>query len=341
MIRSNTCIACVFCLCLTGGSSLRAQESKAPNQRVNEEEVIRIETNLVSIPVSVRDRKGRFITDLRREDFQIFENGARQEIAHFAPIEQPFSVMLLIDTSGSTQLRLKDIQDSAIAFVEQLRPDDRVLPISFNNELVALAPNLTSDRDTLRRAIRNTYTGLQTNPALKKIRIKDQTYTVLYAATRLYDAVHLASELFSPLPGRKAIILFTDGFDTGSQVATLKSTLREAEERDSVVYVVQYCNRCEAVMAYTPTWTVNNYLEGLANRTGGRFYRAKDMTKITQAFTSIAEELRRLYSLGYYPTAVVDPGVVRQVNVKVGRKNLVVRERKTYTQKDVVKASPR
>jgi Ca-activated chloride channel family protein len=337
MMRSNTLTALLVCLCLLAVPDLHAQENRRRNQPQEDEEIVRVETNLVSIPVSVRDRKGRFITDLRREDFQIFENGARQEIAHFAPIEQPFSVLLLIDTSGSTQVRLKDIQDSAIAFVEQLRPNDRVLPISFNNELIALVPNLTSDREVLRTAIRNTYTGLQTNASLKKITVKDKTYTVLYAATRLYDAVHLASELLKPLPGRKAIILFTDGFDTGSLVATLKSTLREVEERDAVVYVVQYCNRCEifdVMKAYSSTWYVNNYLEGLANRTAGRFYRAKDMTKIAQAFTSIAEELRRLYSLGYYPTASGDPGAVRQVEVKVNRRNLVVRERKTYTQKN-------
>lgn len=339
-MRSYTCTAFVFCLCLIGSSRLWAQESKARNQPVTEDEVIRVETILVSIPVSVRNRKGQFITDLRREDFQIFENGARQEIAHFAPIEQPFAVQLLIDTSGSTQVRLKDIQDSAIAFIDQLRPDDRVLPLSFNNELVALVPDLTSDRQILRKAIRNTYTGLQKDASLKKLTVNGKTYTVMYASTRLYDAVHQASDFFKALPGRKAIILFTDGIDTGSVAATLKSTLREVEERDAIVYVVQYCNKCEifdTMRRNASIWTVNNYLEGLANRTGGRFYRAKDMNKITEAFTAIAEELRQVYSLGYYPTAIVDPGVLRQVNVKVNRKDLVVRERKSYTQKDPVK----
>jgi VWFA-related protein len=321
-------------------SNLHAQEKNGNNQPVEDDEIIRVETNLVSIPVSVRDRKGHFITDLRPQDFQIFENGARQEIAHFAPIEQAFSVILLMDTSGSTQVRFKDIQDSAIAFIEQLRPDDRVLPISFNNELIALVPNLTSDREVLRKAITNTYTGLQTNASLKKLTVRDKTYNVLYAGTRLYDAVHLGSELFKPLPGRKAIILFTDGFDTGSLVATLKSTLKEVAALDAVIYVVQYCNHCEifdVMKRQSGVWDANNYLEGLTERTGGRFHRAKDLKKIAQAFTSIAEELRRLYSLGYYPTLTVDSGTERQVSVKVNRKDLVVRERKTYTQKEAVK----
>lgn len=339
-MRSTSLIALVVLLWFMASSNLHAQEKNVNNQPVEDDEIIRVETDLVSIPVSVRDRKGRFITDLRRENFEIFENGARQEIAHFAPIERPFSVILLIDTSGSTQVRLKDIQESAIAFIEQLRPDERVLPISFNNEVAALLPNLTSDREALRAAIRKTRTGLQKSSSGQTITDRGKTYTVLYAGTRLYDAVHIASELFQPLPGRKAIILFTDGFDTSSQVATLKSTLRLVEERDAVVYVVQYCNSCEifdVMRRQAGNWRANNYLEGLANRTGGRFYRAKDLKKIAQSFTSIAEELRQLYSLGYYPTATGNPGTERQVSVKVNRKDLVVRERKTYTQKDAAK----
>lgn len=334
-MRSSAFTALLVCLWLIATPNLRAQDNRGRNQPEEDEETIRVDTNLVSIPVSVRDRKGRFITDLRQEDFQIFENGARQELVHFAPIEQPFSVVLLIDTSGSTQVRLKDIQDSAISFIDQLRPVDRVLPVSFNNEVVALLPNWTSDREALRAAIRNTRTGLQRSSSGQTITLGGKTYTVMYAGTRLYDSVHVASELLQPVPGRKAIILSTDGSDSSSHLATLKSTLQQVEERDAVIYAVQYCN-CEIkdVMSARPSmWRGTNYLEGLANRTGGRFYSAKDMKNIAQAFTSIAEELRRLYSLGYYPTAPVDPGAVRQVNVKVNRRDLVVRERKTYTQK--------
>lgn len=335
-MRSIAFITLLLSLWLIASPNLRAQESQGSHQPAQDEEVIRVETNLVSIPVTVRDRKGRFITDLRQEDFQIFENGARQAIAHFAPIDQIFSVVLLIDTSGSTQIRLKDIQDSAIAFIEQLRPNDRVLPITFGNEVVALLPSFTSDRETLREAIRRTQTSVKRSSSGETISVRGKTYAVMYAGTRLYDAVHVASELFETLEGRKAIILFTDGFDSASQAATLKSTLQQVEKRDAVVYSVQYCNYCEIkdVMSRRPTIVrANNYLEGLANRTGGHFYYAKDMKKIAQAFTSIAEELRRLYSLGYYPTAQVEPGAVRQVTVKVNRSNLVVRERKTYTQK--------
>ena len=335
-LPSNTIL--LVCLFLGSSPLLCAQENERP---VEEEETIRVETNLVSIPVSVRDRKGRFVTNLRQEDFQIFENGVRQEIRHFAPIEQPFSVVLLIDTSGSTKLRLKEIQEAAIAFVEQLRPADRVLPIAFDNDVIALLPDWTSDRATLRTAIQGARTGLMAKPSGQVVRDRGKTYNVVYVSTRLYDAVYVAQQMFKLVEGRKAIILFTDGLDSDSRVATSKSTLRQAEEGDAVIYTVQFCQSCN--YSWDPRWishkslAAHNYLEGLAKRTGGHFYPTDNLKKITQAFTAIAEELRRLYSLGYYPSTSHAPGTARQVTIAVNRRDYVVRERKTYTLKSGTK----
>lgn len=327
----------LLCLLLSSSSRLCAQENTKPE----EEETIRVETNLVSIPVSVRDRKGRFVTNLRQDDFQIFENGLRQEIRHFAPIEQPFSVVLLIDTSGSTKLRLKEIHQAAMAFIEQLRPEDRVLPIAFDNAVVALLQDWTSDRATLRAAIERARTGLMAKPSGQLVQDRGKTYKVVYISTRLYDAMLVAHQLFKPVEGRKAIILFTDGVDSNSRVATFKSTLQQAEEGDAVIYTVQFCQSCDV---WDPRSQVpqsrmiaKNYLEGLAKRTGGHFYRAENLKKIAQAFTAIAEELRRLYSLGYYPSTDQTPGTARQVSVQVNRPDLVVRERKTFMLKSAGK----
>jgi len=326
------------CLLLVSSPRLFAQENERPGE---EEETIRVETNLVSIPVSVRDRKGRFITNLRQDDFKIFENGVQQEIRHFAPIEQPFSVVLLIDTSGSTKLRMKEIQEAAIAFVEQLRPADRVLPIAFDNEVVALLQDWTSDRATLRAAIERARTGLMAKSSGQVVRDRGKTYNVVYISTRLYDAMLVAHQLFKPVEGRKAIILFSDGVDSNSRVATLKSTLQQAEEGDAVIYSLQFCQSCDVwdPRSKTPQSQLiaKNYLEDLAKRTGGHFYRADNLKKIAQAFTAIAEELRRLYSLGYYPSTDHTPGAARQVSVKVNRRDLVVRERKTFMLKSASK----
>lgn len=300
----------------------------------NDDEVVRVNTNLVSLTASVRDRDGRFVTDLRQEDFIVLENGVRQQLSHFAPVEQPFSVVLLLDTSGSTRIRLRDIQDSAIAFIEQLRPHDRVIPLTFDNKVVTLLPDWASDRDVLRRAILSARTGIENAPS-RTVRVKgfDKPITLLYIRTRLYEAVHRAAELLAPVKGRKAVILLTDGFDTGERSSvTFKSTLREAEELGALIYPVQYCD-CEIKDArerWSAKWVANEYMESLAKKSGGRFYRAENMKKIERAFASIAEELRHTYSLGYYPTPSGQTGGTRQVKIKVTRPKLVVREGKTY-----------
>lgn len=330
----------IFLLCLVLGS-WPLSYAQTNQQPAEEEETIRVETNLVSIPVSVRDRQGRFVTNLRQDDFQIFENGVPQDIRHFAPIEQPFSVVLLIDTSGSTKLRLKDIQEAAIAFLEQLRPVDRVLPIAFDNEVVALLPDWTSDRATLRAAIERSRTGLMAKPSGQVVRDRGKTYNVVYVSTRLYDAMLVAHQVFKQVEGRKAIILFSDGQDSNSRVATLKSTLQQAEEGDAVIYSVQFCESCDVWDPRSRTlqsrMIAKKYLEDLAKRTGGHFYRADNLKKIAQAFTAVAEELRRLYSLGYYPSTDHATGAARQVSVKVNRRDLVVRERKTFMLKSASK----
>lgn len=328
-------LLCLLFVVCPSSLAQKKNNTATPPVADGDDEIVRVETNLVSLTASVRDRDGKFITDLRQEDFIVTENGVRQQLSHFAPVEQPFSVVLLLDTSGSTQFRLRDIQDSAIAFIEQLRPHDRVIPLTFDNEVVTLLPDWASDRDVLRRAILSARTGIKNAPS-RTVRVKgyDAPVTLLYIRTRLYEAVHRAAELLAPVKGRKAIILLTDGFDTGSSSVTFKSTMREAEELGALIYPVQYCD-CEIRDArdrWSAKWVANDYLESLADKSGGRFYRAKDMKKIREAFASIAEELRHTYSLGYYPkTDAKQARAARHVKIKVNRPKLIVREGKTYT----------
>ena len=102
-------------------------------EEVGEDEVVRVNAALVTVPVSVLDRDGRFIGGLGKEDFRVYEDGVEQQVAYFAPVEQPFTVALVIDTSGSTRFKLEDIQDAAIAFLDQLRPADRVVVVAFDD----------------------------------------------------------------------------------------------------------------------------------------------------------------------------------------------------------------
>jgi len=137
-----------------------------------EGDVIRVDTSLVTVPVTVADRNGRYVPSLRREDFHIFEDGAEQRIAYFAAVDQPFTVVLLIDTSGSTQFRLEDIQDAAINFVGKLKSEDSVMVMSFDDSIDVLC-RPTTDRNATTRAIHRTRTG---------------------GGTRLYDAVDAVLE---------------------------------------------------------------------------------------------------------------------------------------------------
>jgi VWFA-related protein len=324
------------------------------SEEVGEDEVVRVNASLVTVPVSVLDRDGRFIGGLSKEDFRIFEDGAEQEVAYFAPVEQPFTVALVIDTSGSTRFKLEDIQDAAIAFLDQLRSDDRVIVVSFDDDIRVLS-DATSDRNTLRRAIRQTRTG---------------------EGTRLYDAVDLViRQQLSRARGRKAIVLFTDGVDTTSKQASYQSTLAEAEELDAMIYPVQYDTFDSQAGGGGGGWPGRNpypskqkgglgdiisiiiggggsggggggagtsradyerageYLHQLAAETGGRHHNADDLRNIEEAFTNIAEELRRQYSLGYYPKRQSQAQERRLIKVRVKRPNLVVRARDGYVYK--------
>src|SRR2546426_573587 len=136
-------------------ATLPKQQPANGPEEVEAGDVIRVNTTLVSIPVSVMDRDGKYIPNLRKEDFRLWEEGVEQQVAYFGSTERPFTVALVLDTSGSTREKLGDIQDAAIAFVDQLRSNDRVMVVSFDERIDVLAEP-TSDHYLLRNAIRRT-----------------------------------------------------------------------------------------------------------------------------------------------------------------------------------------
>ncbi len=285
--------------------------------------------------MTITDRYGRYVPLLRREQFRITENGVEQKIAYFATTDSPFSVVLLIDTSGSTQFRLEDIQKAAIDFVDKLKATDSVMVMSFDDR-IQVQCKATTDREEIRKAIRRTRTG---------------------GGTRLYDAVDdILKKQLATIPGRKAIVLFTDGVDTTSHRASYESTVRLAEESDAPIYSVDYDTSGNNSIGGLPIpggrgtvigrlpripgttggsmpgdyRTAVRYLHALADGTGGRFYSGDSMFGIAQAFTWIAEELGRQYSLGYYPNTAGKDGERRKIQVKVTESDLVVKARDSY-----------
>lgn len=289
-------------------SPARSQSPAEVNQRqtggqgeeIGEGEVLRISANLVSVPVSVMNRDGQYVIDLLQRNFRVYEDGEEQTIIHFSNVDQPLSVVLLIDTSGSTAPFVDQIKAAAKAFVEQLRPADTVRPIYFHGEIKPLAAEGINDRKLFEAAIDRIEPGPSN------------------MGTRLYDAVAFGLSALKPVAARKAVILITDGENTWGK-ATMKSTLREAEESDIVVYTVQYGD-------FVP----QKYLQQLAEKTGGRYFKGGEMNSIKKSFVEVAEELRRQYVLGYHPTNPARGGV-RKIRVKVDRKHVAVRARKSYT----------
>ena len=163
------------------------------------------------------DRNGRFITDLQKEDFQIFEDGVEQEISFFSPVEEPFTILFLMDVSGSMSVHLAELALAGNAFLSQLRPDDSLIVVSFCDEVNTLA---------------------ELGP-VKEARTKPIKLRICGKGTFVYEALHHALKRMNKIPGRKAVVLFSDGL-SGEKGATAKSTLRDAEEQEALIYSVQF-----------------------------------------------------------------------------------------------------
>ena len=297
-------------------------------------EILKIDNTLITIPVSVFDRNGIYIPNLEQSNFTIFEDGREQKIAYFATTEKPFTIVLLLDVSPSTEYKISEIQDAAIAFVKQLKPQDSVMVIEFDQGYNTLI-KVTGDREKIYKAIRKADFG---------------------NGTSLYDAVDFTlRKRINDIKGRKAIVLFTDGVDTTSHKQDYDTTLREASEADSLIFPIYYntfFRNSGGILSSTdiPTDFPNSrkrtapgttsgeylvgkqYLEELAANTGGRVIQAESASGgLTRAFEGIAEELRRQYSIGYYPSDLGRAGQRKIIKVRVNRPNLVIRARDSYT----------
>jgi len=184
-------------------------------------ETLKTDTDLVTVPVIATAIGGLYITDLRKDEFAITEDGVTHDIAFFGKVAAPFHVVLMLDTSASTRDKLRQIQQAAYTFVQQLQPADRVKVISFDNKVRDLN-EFTSNRETLRTAINSTQSG---------------------EGTKVYDAFELAMNTVRRINGRKAIVIFTDGMDWHSDSATFDGTLRNLDEEGVIVYPIRYDTR--------------------------------------------------------------------------------------------------
>ncbi len=205
-------------------SDRRKHESQAGKQKSDQQdEVLKFDTDLVTVPVIATDRADVYVPDLMKDEFIIYEDGVQQQIEFFAAVREPFHVVLMLDTSASTQEKLGQIQRAAKVFLEQLQPADRLKIISFDDEIYDLS-GFTGDRAELRRAIDSTRPG---------------------KGTKLYDAVRVGLNDLARIKGRKAIVIFTDGVDWHSDSTKYDDNIRQLEESNVIVYPIRFDTRYE------------------------------------------------------------------------------------------------
>jgi len=204
-------------LCGLAASQFAVHAQKAQD----DQEALKLNATLIPVPAVVLDRAGKFIGDLSQKDFTVFEDGKRQDVSFFTSIKQPFHAVLVLDTSNSAQDRLRAIQTTATGFTRELTPQDKMMVISFDNEVRQLT-DFTSDQAELESAITGTESG----------------YGKL-----LYEAVGKALENLKDKQGRRAVILFSDGVDMKSIEASIESNSNLAAEVGAVIYVVRFDTR--------------------------------------------------------------------------------------------------
>ena len=333
-----------------------------------------VDVDLVNVNAVVTDANGRYLTYLMKENFRIYEDRVEQQITHFSPVDAPFAVGLLLDTSISTMNRLAQIQDEAIRFIDQIHVDDEVLVISFDDE-VHLDSDFTHNKRATERAIKRTRTG---------------------GSTQLYEAVYLAlQQKLRPRRQRKAMVLFTDGVDTASPTSTLGETIELAKEADTLIYPIFFDTRYDTgpmsrnprpplrrgggtigiptgggqvglptgggsvglpVPSRRPTSRRlpppsraprfptgvglgrsdaeydqgREYLQQLAEVTGGTLYVSEGLRNLGDAFQEIAAELSSQYSLAYSPTNKKKDGKFRRIKIVIDLPNVIVRTKRGY-----------
>lgn len=306
------CLSCIafsiFTLLVSAQSGTESRAGKPVEQETlqadaeQEENIIVCRYDLAVLPIVARHQDGTYIRDLNHQEITVYEDGVEQVIAFFSEVEGPFHVILLLDAGVSVE-RQREIQSDALAFIAQVQLTERVKIISFSDEVRELC-DFTSDQDKLFRAVYRMQPG---------------------SGAKLYDAIGRALADLQPITtGPKAIILFTNGADDGSETATRDSILRQVERSGAIIYPIRYETRGETGR------TTNRYLKKMAARSGGKVYRADRPGPLSVTLADIAAQLRAQYLVGYHPINNKFDGSYRKVKVRTAREGIVLRTRSGY-----------
>jgi Ca-activated chloride channel family protein len=278
---------------LCGGISVFAQQP-----------TFRTGTRTVALYATVTDSQKRLVPDLTQEDFAIFDNDKQQSIDLFLNEVQPITVVVMLDTSASMTGNLKLLEQAAEQFLLRMLPKDKGLVGAFNDKIEFFPATFTGDRDRLIRALRELDFG---NP------------------TRLYDAIAASMDRLHKIDGRRVVLVFTDGDDTGSRADT-GSVLEQARREEVMIYAVglrsDYFNGARQVRSKP-----DSGLKRLAEETGGGYFELDNTSDLAPTFTRVAQELHSQYLLGFTPMTL--DGKIHRITVRA-KPGMIVRARRSY-----------
>lgn len=299
------------CLALAGAVSLslvQARQAQNSTPGSSADNPIRAEVTRVNMLFTVTDKRGRFVTDLKKDDFQVFENKKPQSILEFSSeTDLPLRLAILIDTSNSIRDRFRFQQEAAINFINDVvHEQDKAIIVSFDTaaELVA---DMTNDTNQLEKAVRSLRPG---------------------GGTALYDAIYFAckDKLMRDQPMykfRRAMVILSDGDDNDSRYSR-DQALEMAQRADTVIYTIS------TNISHIET-EGDKVMRYFAEETGGVAFFPFEAKDLNQSFENIANELRHQYNLFYRPEPLNNDGKYHEVRIKIkGRKDLVVRARRGY-----------
>jgi len=326
-LETWTAVLVVFFMCVSAG----AQDTA--NQNSDQLPTFTSNVNVVNLFFNVKDKHGNLIPELKKDDFQVLEDGKPQAIKYFsAESNQPLTLGILLDTSGSQMEVLPMEKEVGAQFLHDvLRPKDLAFLISFDVDVAELH-DFTSDANALRRAMDkaqiNTGGATSGPPGLGGGPIPQ---TGVPRGTLLYDAVYLAAhDKLAQEVGRKAMILLTDGEDQGSQL-NMRNAIEAAQKADSIIYVLLIADR-GFYNGFAGGYSGVGDMKKMTQETGGRVIEVGNkLEKLREAFAQIANELRSQYNIGYTPTNAKRDGSFRKIEIKVAsNKDFKVQSRNGY-----------
>jgi Ca-activated chloride channel family protein len=269
-----------------------------------DEPTFKVDSRVVSVFTTVTDAQRRLVPNLDQRDFEVFDNGKTQPLSFFVNETQPITVIAMLDTSASMTGNAKLLERAASEFVGSLLPNDRARVGAFN-DIVEFSPRFTNDRDELTNAILDLNHG---------------------SGTRLYDALSASLEELQGIPGRRVILIFTDGDDTDSDIS-LKRVVERARAQEVMVYAIGLAARPD-VGNKKVNEKPDAGLKRLADETGGGYFELESKDDLVPTFTRVAQELHSQYVLGFEPAAL--DGRMHKLEVRIRQAGMTARARRSY-----------